>query len=304
MRRPASQATSLPPDALRVSARKPPRVGSHVPVGRGLSVGALPYAQRVGAEAVQIFVSNPRGWKPSPGDPAQDAAFREATARLRTPVFVHATYLVNFATPDPATLERSVESVRHTLRRAALVGARGVVVHTGSAVRLGHRTTALKQLREAVLPLLDELPANGPRMLFEPTAGGGAAMCSRVEDLAEYLGVLGGHPRVGVCLDTCHAFAAGHDLAEPGGVRALLDALVRVAGRRRLHLVHANDAKDPVGSLRDRHENIGAGLIGSQPFAELLAHPAMRGVPVVVETPGRESGHARDIVHLKELRAR
>lgn len=288
---------------VAAAVRKPPRIGSHAPVGRGLLAGALPYAQRVGAEAIQIFVSNPRGWKPSPGDPEQDAAFGEETARLRIPVFVHATYLVNFATPDPTTLERSVESVRHTLRRAARVGGRGVVVHTGSAVRPGHRTAALKQLREAVLPLLDEHPADGPRLLFEPTAGGGAALCSRVEDLAEYLGALDDHPRVGVCLDTCHAFAAGHDIAGPDGVRALFDALVRSAGRRRLHLVHANDAKDPAGSLRDRHENIGAGLIGSQPFAELLAHRTMRGVPVVVETPGKESGHARDIAHLKELRA-
>ncbi|MGH3096290.1 MAG: deoxyribonuclease IV [Streptosporangiales bacterium] len=286
-----------------MASRKPPPIGSHVPVARGLAAGALPYAERVGAEAIQVFLSNPRGWKLSPGDPAQDAAFREAIGRLRIPAFVHATYLVNFATPDPPTLERSVESVRHTLRRAALVGARGVVVHTGSAVRPERRTAALTQLRDAVLPLLDELPVRGPRLLFEPTAGGGAPLCSRVDDLPAYLAALDDHPRTGVCLDTCHAFAAGHDLAKPGGVRATLDALGRAVGHRRLHLVHANDAKDPAGSFRDRHENIGAGLIGSEPFAELLAHPAMRGVPVVVETPGRESGHARDIVHLKELRA-
>lgn len=271
---------------------------------RGLAAGALPYAERVGAEAIQVFVSNPRGWKLSPGDPAQDAAFREATRRLGIPAFVHATYLVNFATPDPPTLERSAESVRHALRRAALIGARGVVVHTGSAVRSERRTAALAQLREAVLPLLDELKARGPRLLFEPTAGGGAPLCSRIDDLPAYLAALDDHPRAGVCLDTCHAFVAGHDLAKPGGMRATLDALVRAVGRQRLHLVHANDAKDPVGSLRDRHENIGAGLIGSEPFAELLAHPAMRGVPVVVETPGGESGHARDVAHLKELRAR
>jgi deoxyribonuclease IV len=123
-----------------------------------------------------------------------------------------------------------------------------------------------------------------------------------VGDLGPLFATLQRHPRLGVCLDTCHAFAAGHDLAAPGGVRRLLNALVRAVGPGRLKLVHANDSKDPIGSKRDRHAAIGSGLIGESPFVELFRHPATRDVPVLVETPGGLDGHARDIAVLKALR--
>ena len=281
--------------------RKPSAVGSHVPVGKGLVKG-LAYAQEIGAGAVQVFVSNPRGWAPSPGNPAQDEAFREQCERAAIPVFVHAPYLVNFGSPTEATLNRSVEAVRHALGRAAAVGARGVVVHAGSAVAGAHREDALAQLRSHLMPLLDELPADGPRLLVEPTAGGGQALAATVQDLGPWFAQLDAHPMLGVCLDTCHAFAAGHDLAAPGGTKKVLDALVRTVGRGRLALVHANDSKDPLGSGRDRHEQIGAGHIGKDPFAELFRHPATRGVPVVVETPGDAAAHRQDIELLCALR--
>jgi deoxyribonuclease IV len=281
-------APSAAPDVL---------VGSHVPVARGLATGGLGYARDIGARAVQVFLSNPRGWAPAAGDPGQDEQFRERCAGAGIPAFAHAPYLVNLGSPNVRTLERSVAAVRHALLRGAAVGVRGVVVHTGSAVAgtgrdAAHRDRAMRQVRESLLPLLAEIADDGPDLLLEPTAGAGQSLCARVEELGPYLDLLERHPRVGVCLDTCHAFAAGHDLAAPGGATATLDALVRAVGPDRLRLIHANDSKDPVGSFRDRHERVGRGRIGADAFAELLAHAAARGVPVVLETPGEKAGHA------------
>jgi deoxyribonuclease-4 len=282
--------------------RKPSPVGAHVFVAGGLANGALAYAREIGAEAVQVFVSNPRGWAPSAGDPAKDEAFRSACADRGMPVFVHAPYLVNFGSPSEATQAKSAASVAHSLGRGRRIGARGVVVHAGSAVDSEHRGIALSQVRELLLPILDGLADEDPMVLIEPTAGGGRPLACTVEDLPALFAVLDDHPRLGVCLDTCHAYAAGQDLARPGGVREWLNGLVRAVGRGRLGLVHANDSRDPLGSRRDRHTNIGAGSIGVEPFAELFRHPATRGVPVLVETPGKTADHVADIARLKSLR--
>jgi len=283
--------------------RKPasPAVGAHVPAAGGLARAALPYIATAKAGAAQVFVSNPRGWALSAGDPAQDELFRAGTGRL--PVYVHATLLVNLGSPTPATVEHSVDTLRHALRRGAEIGAAGVVFHAGSAVDEAHAATAYRQLRSSLLPLLDEVgAAGGPYLLVEPSAGGGRSLASRVEHLADYFDAVDGHPLLGVCLDTCHAWAAGHDLATPGGPTEMMDALVEAVGAERLRLIHANDSKDPLGSTRDRHETVGAGAIGRAAFGELLAHPAAAGVPVIVETPSEGSvGHARDIRLLRRL---
>jgi deoxyribonuclease-4 len=273
-------------------------------VAGGLSAVGLPYAARIGAEAVQVFVSNPRGWAASAGDPTVDETFRASCDERKMPVFVHAPYLCNFGSPTERTRERTVAAVRHSLGRGRRIGASGVVVHAGSAVSSDHRETAVKVMRELLLPVLDELDDDGPLLLVEPTAGGGQPLAATVDDLAFLFAALEQHPRLGVCLDTCHAFAAGHDLAAPGGVRTTLNRLVRAVGRGRLKLIHANDSKDPLGSGRDRHANIGAGAIGSEPFGELFRHPATRGVPVIIETPGDAVTHSRDLAALRALRDR
>jgi deoxyribonuclease-4 len=281
--------------------------------GRGLVGTGLAYAERVGAEVVQVFVANPRGWATPPGDPARDAAFRTACAERGIPAYVHAPYLINFGSDNPLTRERSTASLRHSLLRAHAIGALGVVVHTGSAVGTAadggsRHTEAMAQVRQDVRPLLDELDRLGgdaPWLLLEPTAGQGRSLCSRLEQLAEYAEALDRHPRVGVCLDTCHAFAAGHDLAAPGGTKEALDVLVAAVGEGRLRLIHANDSQDELGARKDRHANIGAGRIGAEPFRELFTHPATRGVPLVVETPDHGSSGAvtaEDIARLKGLR--
>ncbi|GAA5053326.1 deoxyribonuclease-4 [Thermocatellispora tengchongensis] len=273
-----------------------PSIGGHVMVTGGLATGGLKYMADIGAEMIQVFVSNPRGWALAAGDPAQDAKLREAGV----PTFVHSPYLVNLGSPNPDTLEKSVETVRHSLRRGAAIGALGVVMHTGSAVSQP-RDTAMRRLREHLLPLLDEIPEDGPDLLLEPMAGQGQMLCATVQDLGPYLDALDFHPRAGICLDTCHAFAAGHDLTTPAGVTEMLDALHDIAPGR-LKLIHANDSKDVCGSKKDRHENIGAGHIGAAAFAELMRHPVSAHVPLCIETPGKIDKHREDIELLKKLR--
>jgi deoxyribonuclease-4 len=285
-----------------------PLIGSHATVTGGLATGGLRYAAEVGAEVIQVFVSSPRGWAAGQGDAAEDARLRESGM----PVFVHATYLVNLGSGNPEVAGKSAEAVAYALRRGAEIGARGVVVHAGSAVGwTGEqaREQALRQIGELTLPLLDKLGEDDPDLLFEPMAGQGQMLCARTADVATYLAAVEHHPKAGLCLDTCHLFAAGHDLTAPGGVAAMLTELATAAcipagtaGRTRppVRLVHANDSLLGCGSKRDRHEAIGAGQIGTGPFRELLA--ALPDVPFVVETPGGKAGHARDIATLRELR--
>lgn len=280
-------------------------IGSHTPVSGGLAKAALPYVDAAGSEALQVYVSNSRSWALPPGDPAQDEAFLAGCLERGIPAYIHASLLVNLGSPTAATVERSTAAIAHALRRGAAIGAKGVVFHAGSAVDEAHTPAAMRQVRQALLPLLDEAAAaGGPKLLVEPTAGGGRSLASRVEHLAPYLDVVDRHPWLGVCFDTCHAWAAGHDLARAGGMTETLDALVTAVGSERLWLVHANDSRDACGSTRDRHETIGKGSIGEAPFGELLAHPATAGVPVIVETPTEgHLGHADDIATLKRLRS-
>jgi deoxyribonuclease-4 len=274
-----------------------PLIGSHAVVAGGLATGGLAYAEAVGAEVIQVFVSNPRGWAAGAGDRAEDAKLRDSPI----PVYVHAPYLINLGSGDHATAARSADALAHALRRGADIGALGVVVHTGSAVGWD-RDSALRQVAASLLPLLDSLGDDGPDLLLEPMAGQGLMLCAAAPDLEPYLEALERHPRAGICLDTCHLFGAGHDLAAPDGVDAMLAEVTRAAGAGRVKLVHANDSAAPVGSRRDRHAPIGDGSIGSKAFAGLLAHPLMAGLPFIAETPGGKAGHARDIATLKDLR--
>ncbi|MFE5854897.1 deoxyribonuclease IV [Streptomyces sp. NPDC056500] len=278
-------------------------VGGHVPVAGGLATIGLGYARELKAEAVQVFVANPRGWATPSGNPAQDEQFRAGCAEAGLTAWVHAPYLINFGSHTEATAERSVESLRHSLRRGREIGAQGVVVHTGSATGGRTREVALAQARELMLPLLDELTHDDdPFLLLESTAGQGFSLCSRAEDFGPYFDALDSHPKLGICLDTCHIHAAGHDLADPLGVQRTLDLLVKTVGEGRLKLIHANDSQEAAGARKDRHANIGAGHIGVEAFRELLRHPATDGVPLVIETPGGPQGHAADVERLKSLR--
>jgi deoxyribonuclease-4 len=279
-------------------------IGAHAPVAGGLAKAALAHIDAAGAEAVQVYVGNSRAWALGPGNPAEDEAFVDGCATRDVVAYIHASLLVNVGSPAPLTVSRSADTLNHAVLRGQAINARGVVFHAGSAVDAAHTPTAFRQVREVLMPLLDAAMAAGrPYLLVEPSAGGGRSMAARVEALADYFDAVDHHPWLGVCFDTCHAWAAGHDLATPGGMTATLDTLVSVCGRERLRLIHANDSKDACGSLRDRHETIGGGKIGTEAFRELFAHPATAGVPVIVETPSDGAmGHKSDITTLMALR--
>jgi deoxyribonuclease-4 len=281
------------------------RIGAHVSVAGGLA-RAVGNARAVGCEALQVFVSNARGWAPPPVDPAADRRFRDdLEAAGLGPLFVHAPYLVNFASASPATRERSREVVAATLAKAAAIGAAGVVVHAGAALASG-RSAGLATTREALLPLADTLTvpgaiAAGLDLVLELTAGTRGSLASRFDEMAELLAACEHHPRLKVCMDTCHAQAAGYDLGDPAGATKALDELFTTLGDR-VVLVHANDSRDPVGAGRDRHCPIGIGTIGDQGFAAILAHPGLAALPVITETTGDPDQMATDVARLKRLR--
>ena len=280
------------------------RIGAHVSVAGGL--GRAPgNARAVGCESLQVFVSNARGWAPPPVDPAGDERFRaDLAAAGLGPLFVHAPYLVNFASASPVTRERSREVVAATLAKAAAVGAAGVVVHAGAALASG-RAAGLATTREALLPLADAVAAPGslaagPDLVLELTAGTRGSLAARFDEMAELLAACDHHPRLKVCMDTCHAQAAGYDLGDPAGAAKALDELFTTLGDR-VVLVHANDSRDPVGAGRDRHCPIGTGTIGDQGFTAILAHPALSTLPIITETTGDPTQMATDLTRLHRL---
>ena len=153
-------------------------------------------------------------------------------------------------------------------------------------------------------PVLDKLTDSDPWLLLEPTAGQGQSLVKKLDDLLHYFEALEWHPKVGVCLDTCHVFAAGHDIAKKGGMTETLDLLVKLVGIERIKLIHANDSMDVCGALKDRHQNLGDGEIGIKPFEELLAHPVAQNAPLILETPGMEEKHGEEIALLSKMRAK
>ena len=281
---------------------KKPRIGAHTPTSGGMAKRSIAYAELTQAEAIQVFTSNPRGWAMPETNHEADALFREKAEALDIETYVHAPFLINLGSPTEDTYKNSLASTAYSLKRGQEIGALGVVVHTGSAVKEDNVDNAWKQIKKGVMPILEALDDDAPMLLLEPTAGQGQSLVKRLEDLENYLKALNYHPKVGICLDTCHVFAAGHDIAKKGGMKETLDLLVQVAGIERIQLIHANDSMDVCGALKDRHQNIGKGFIGVDPFAELLKHPAVANAPLILETPGMEPEHGEEIALLKQLR--
>lgn len=278
------------------------RIGAHVPTSGGLVKRALGYAQAIEAETIQIFASNPRGWAMPDANPSADSEFRERAAALDITTYVHAPFLINLGSPTEATFENSLASTEYALRRSRELGALGAVIHTGSAVKEEFVESAWRQIHDGMMPILERLRDDDPFLLLEPTAGQGQSLVRRLEELIKYFDALEHHPKVGICIDTCHVFAAGHDITTTDGVDQMLSALTALVSSDRIKLVHANDSMDVCGALKDRHQSIGAGHIGTTPFQVLMAHPAMAGVPFILETPGEEPEHGKEVKILKKLR--
>lgn len=282
--------------------KKLPRIGAHTPTSGGMAKRSLGYAETIKAEVIQVFASNPRGWAMPEPNPAADEEFRTKAAAMDITTYVHAPFLINLGSPTEGTYKNSLNSTAYSLRRGKDIGALGVVIHTGSAVDESHVDNAWKQIHEGMMPILEALPDNGPSLLLEPTAGQGQSLVKKLDDLENYLKALEYHPKVGICLDTCHVFAAGHDIAKKGGMTETLDLLVQIAGAERFQLVHANDSMDVCGALKDRHQNIGDGHIGVDAFKEMFKHPAIANAPLILETPGEEPEHGKEVALLKKLR--
>lgn len=278
------------------------RIGAHVPTSGGLVKRALGYAQTIEAETIQIFASNPRGWAMPEPNATADKEFRNQAEAMDITTYVHAPFLINLGSPTEATYENSLASTEYALKRSRELGALGAVIHTGSAVKEEFVDQAWKQIHDGVLPILERLKADDPFLLLEPTAGQGQSLVRRLEELVKYFDALEHHPKVGICIDTCHVFAAGHDITTKNGVDEMIGALTAVIPSDRIKLVHANDSMDICGALKDRHQSIGAGHIGEKPFQVLMKHPSMNGVPFVLETPGEEPEHGREVKILKKLR--
>jgi deoxyribonuclease-4 len=261
-----------------------PRLGAHVPTSGGMAKRSIEYAEAIKAEAIQVFASNPRGWAMPEANKDADLAFVEKARALDIETYVHAPFLINLGSPTEGTYKNSLASTEYSLRRGREISALGVVIHTGSAVDEGHVKQAWKQIHDGMMPILEKLTDEDPWLLLEPTAGQGQSLVK------------------GVCLDTCHVFAAGHDIKSKGGMTKTIDLLVEVAGAERIQLIHANDSMDVLGSLKDRHQNLGDGEIGVKPFEELIAHPAIANAPLILETPGEEPEHGREVALLRKMR--
>jgi deoxyribonuclease-4 len=286
------------------SPRKLPRLGAHTPTSGGMAKRSIAYAQEVNAEAIQVFASNPRGWAMPDANVEADKLFRDKALELDIETYVHAPFLINLGSPTVATYENSVASTAYSLRRAQEIGSKGVVVHTGSAVDADYVDKAWKQIKKGMMPVLNKLKDEDPWLLLEPTAGQGQSLVKKLDDLLHYFEALEWHPKVGVCLDTCHVFAAGHDIAKKGGMTETLDLLVKLVGIDRIKLIHTNDSMDVCGALKDRHQNLGDGEIGLKAFEELLAHPVAQNAPLILETPGMEEKHGEEIALLSKMRAK
>jgi deoxyribonuclease IV len=244
-------------------------------------------------------VGNPRAWAPPPvrTDLVDEFHQRRARSAVRA-TFVHASYLVNIASLTPAFRERSVALAGAELAVAAALGADGLVVHAGAG-GIGQGEEAVRRAAESALRIADA--ADEAMVLLELTAGGAGTVASTLPQAARLLDAARGDPRLGLCLDTCHLFAAGYGLDTAGGVEALAAELRDLGLADRLRLIHANDARDPRGSRRDRHADPGRGHIGQAGFRALFAEPLIASLTALAEVPGREDAHRRVVTDLRRL---
>jgi deoxyribonuclease-4 len=259
-------------------------LGAHMSIAGGLAL-ALERGRAVGCSVVQIFLKNQRQWVARAYTDSEIREFRAAwkATGIRV-VFAHASYLINLATPVAAEWRRSVDAFADELTRAEALGLPFVVIHPGS-----HRATGLAEGIRRVARAIDRLHArtrgHRVRIVLENTAGGGSSIGRSFEELAAIVDTVADPGRVGVCLDTCHLFAAGHDIRTADGYRTTMARCLRLLGSRRVRAFHLNDARAPLGSGLDRHEKIGRGYLGVEPFRWLMTDRRFARVPMALETP-------------------
>ncbi len=259
------------------------KIGAHMSVAGGVSK-AVERAVVHGCEALQIFSKNANQWQGTPLDPAEIRAFRARIDETGiTPVVSHASYLINLATTFPLLREQSIAAFVDELDRAEALGLLGVVIHPGTCTA-GSEADALRLIAEAIGAAFTARPRTRTMVLLEHTAGQGRTVGHRFEHLAAILEHLEGSPRVGVCLDTCHLVASGYDIVSEAGYRDTFADFDRIVGLDRVKVFHGNDSKKPCGSRVDRHEHIGEGCLGLEPFRRLVNDPRFAELPMLIET--------------------
>ena len=279
------------------------RFGGHVSTSGGIHT-AIDRAEAFGCEAVQIFTQSPRMWRPTNHDPANIERFKERVAEVGiTDVVCHALYLVNLASQDDAIYEKSVATMRATMEVACAIDADGVIFHVGSHLGAGFEA-GLERVVPAMRQVL-ELCSEKTWLLMENSAGAGGTIGRSIPELAAIFAALNGHERLGICLDSCHLYVSGCDVTDAAALDAVLDEVDATIGLDRLRALHVNDSKAPLGSNRDRHDNIGAGLMGER-LGVFLANARLQDLPALLEVPGPD-GHGPDAEQIRltrELHAR
>ena len=261
---------------------------------------ALENAHAFEMDSVQLFAQSPRTWRFPDHDPGDLEAFRTRREELGIgAVAIHAVYLLNLASTKSDFYEKSVETLSKTVDAGTAIGAEAVVFHVGS-----HQGAGFEAGLERVVPALAqalERCDDTTWLCMENTAGTGDTIGRSLEELAALYEAAGRHPRLGVCLDSCHLFASGYDVTDPEELDRVLNQVDELIGLDRLRVLHVNDSKTPLGSNRDRHDNIGDGLMGNK-LAVFLGHPKLQGLPALLEVPGAD-GHGPDAEQMKKLRA-
>jgi len=277
--------------------------GAHVSSSGGIHT-AIDRAEDFGCDAVQVFTQSPRAWRPTNHKPESFERFKERRAEAGIgAVICHALYLVNLASPKDDLYEKSVASLENTIEVACAIDADGVVFHIGSHLGAGFEA-GIERVVEAMRGLLD-LCTDTTWFLMENSAGAGATIGRSLDELATLFERLDGHPRLGICLDSCHLFVSGVDVTSRHELDALVEEVDARIGLERLRALHVNDSAAPLGSNRDRHANIGDGLLGED-LGVFLSHPKLQSLPALLEVPGKDNKgpDADEVRKLRELHAR
>ncbi len=274
-------------------------IGAHVSTAGGLTT-CVARAQALGVECMQIFLSAPQRWQQPKHTDEHVQEFRRLVAEAGIgPNFAHAVYLINLAASEPALRERSIDNLSASAAWADRIGLAGVVVHVGSG-----RGQRVEEAEVQVAGALEEVLQRATptsSVLLENSAGSGDTLGARFEQIGALFERLGRDPRLGLCVDTAHTFASGYDLRVDEGIQRTVDEITQHIGLERLKLVHANDSKVGLSSAVDRHENIGKGLLGEEAFERMLAHPALKPLPWVLEVPGYD-GKGPDLQNVLALK--
>lgn len=283
------------------------KLGAHISTAGGLHT-AFDRATAVGCDTMLIFTKSNRQWAAKPLAASEIEQFHQTAAANPTiaPVAVHATYLINIASPKPDLWEKSCQALRVEMERAAVLGIPLLTFHPGSHVDSGE-AAGLAQIGRALVRLLAETDATAPHttLCLETMAGQGTNLGATFEQLAQLIQMADGHPRLGVCMDTCHIFAAGYDIRTPETYAATMAEFDSVVGLERLKFFHFNDSKHELGSNKDRHEHIGRGFIGEQGFANFVNDPRFADHAAHLETPKEDDDQPNvemDAVNIATLR--